>query len=200
MALRLNDEFIPPAGDGGDHLEALRRILETGSPAEQQDALEKLVRLGAETTLVASLASKNPVAAQFATSGLWECWLNEQGAPARRRMEKGIAFMEAGDMPRAMEIFASLIEKYPTWAEAYNKQATALYLLGNARLSLKLCQAVVEMKPHHFGAWNGMALCAAKLEKWQVALDAARKALSIQPTSQANLDIIQLAQARLAEG
>lgn len=198
MALRLNDEFIPPADDG-NNVEKLKVVLETGSLPEQHAALEKLVSLRAESTLVACLASQNPLTVSLATSGLWECWLNEQGAAARREINKGIAKMESGEVTKAIEVFARLIEKYPHWAEAYNKQATALYLLGNPRLSLKLCQTAVDLKPHHFGAWNGMALCAAKLEKWKVALDAARKALSIQPTAQANLDIIQLAQAQLDE-
>ena len=44
-----------------------------------------------------------------------------------------------------------------------------------------------------------MALCAAHLEKWQAALDAAQEALALQPAAQANLDLIQLAKAKLRE-
>ena len=55
----------------------------------------------------------------------------------------------------------------------------------------------MRLKPHHFGAWNGMALCAAQLEKWEIALRAARTALRLQPTALANNDLIQLAEAKL---
>jgi tetratricopeptide (TPR) repeat protein len=114
-------------------------------------------------------------------------------------MERGIAKMESGELEDAMAIFLRLIRQYPRWAEAHNKHATALYLIGNPRLSYKACQIVVELKPNHFGAWNGMALCAAQLEKWKAALDAARHALALQPRAQANLDLIHLAESKLRE-
>ena len=174
MSLRLNDDLPPAPGDGDADIPRLKRLLETGTPKQQQAALDQLVSLGAESALVECLALQNATAVRLATGGLWECWLNEQGAAARRQIEKGTQRMNEGDLEGAMDIFARLVKKYPHWAEAHNKQATALYLLGNARLSYKVCQLVVELKPHHFGAWNGMALCAAQLEKWPAALDAAR--------------------------
>ena len=200
MSFRLNDDLPAAPGDGDADIPRLKRLLETGTPKQQQAALDQLVSLGAESALVKCLASQNAAAVRLATGGLWECWFNEQGAAARRQIEKGTQRMNEGDLEGAMDIFARLVKKYPRWAEAHNKQATALYLLGNARLSYKVCQVVVELKPHHFGAWNGMALCAAQLEKWPAALDAARQALRLQPTAQANLDLIQLAEAKLRAG
>jgi tetratricopeptide (TPR) repeat protein len=200
MSFRLNDDLPAAPEDGGADAARLKHLLETGTPEQQQAALDQLVSLRAESVLVECLASQNPAVIRLATGGLWECWLSEQGAAARRQIEKGTQRMNEGDLEGALDIFAKLLKKYPRWAEAHNKQATVLYLLGNARLSYKVCQVVVELKPHHFGAWNGMALCAAQLEKWQAALDAARQALRIQPTAQANLDLIQLAEAKLRAG
>ncbi len=199
MALRLNDEFVPPAEDGDPEIRKLRAVLETGEPADQHAALARLVSLRAEKTLTGCLASKNPLAAHLATGGLWECWLNEQGPIPRREMDKGIRRMNDGNLEGALEIFDKLAAKFPRWAEAHNKRATVFYLLGNARLSYKICQLVVELKPDHFGAWNGMALCAAHLEKWRAALDAATEALRIQPGAQANVDLIRLAEMKLKE-
>ena len=200
MSFRLNDDLPPAADDGGADIPRLKRLLETGTPEQQQAALEQLVSLRAESALMESLLSQNSATVRLATGGMWECWLNEQGPSARRQIEKGTRQMNEGDLEGALNTFAKLVKKYPRWAEAHNKQATALYLLGNARLSYKVCQLVVELKPHHFGAWNGMALCAAQLENWQGALDAAREALRLQPTAQANLDLIQLAEAKLRSG
>jgi tetratricopeptide (TPR) repeat protein len=172
--------------------------LRTGTAVEREQALAQLIGLGAEEALVECLTSNDSDVVQMATNGLWECWLNEEGAVARRQMNEGIELMNAGDLESALEFFGRLIEQYPSWAEAYNKQATVLYLLGSARLSLKVCRMVVELKPHHFGAWNGMALCAAQLERWKTVLEAARKSLSLHPDGRANLDLIQLAQRNLA--
>ncbi len=199
MALRLNDDVVP-APDGDDsksELARLKRLLVEGIPMERQSALHRLVELGAEEVLVECLSLENLFAAQLATAGLWECWLNERGPKARSEIDKGIECMNGHELEDALAIFQKLTVKYPDWAEAHNKQATALYLLGNARGSLRVCEVVVELKPCHFGAWNGMALCAAQLQKWEVALRAARHALRLQPTALANHDLIQLAEAKL---
>jgi tetratricopeptide (TPR) repeat protein len=195
MSLRLNEDAAAP----DDDRKRLKRALLEGSQAERKHALTRLIELGDETTLTEVLCSENLFAAQLATAGLWECWLNESGPAAREAIDKGIACMNGGDLTDALAIFQKLAELHPEWAEALNKQATVYYLLGNARHSLRLCKTVVKLKPHHFGAWNGMALCAAQLEKWQIALDAARKALSLQPTALANHDLIQLAETKLRE-
>lgn len=198
MAFRLNDDAGSAGAEEAD-VRQWKTLLEAGAPAEQQLAAAKLISLGAEHALTDLLASTNDRTVQLATGGLWECWMNEQGSTARRELEKGIRKMNKGDLEGALGDFVKLVKRYPRWAEAHNKHATVLYLLGNARLSYQVCRTVVTLKPNHFGAWNGMALCAARLERWQAALEAARKALSLQPGAQANMDLIQLAQAKLAE-
>jgi len=199
VAFRLNDEFVPP-GDGDEELRRLRELLETGPLPDREQALRRLIELRAEPLLTECLRSEDTTTAQLATVGLWECWLNEEGPAARRRIDEGVRLMNGGQLEGALEIFVELIGEYPRWAEAHNKRATVLYLLGNARLSYQGCKIVVELKPNHFGAWNGMALCAAQLEKWKLALDAARQALALQPGAQANRDLIALAEQKLREG
>ena len=199
MAFLLNEQFVPPEDGGEDELRRLRQALETGAPMDREIAVRRLVELRAENVLVECLRSSSGLAVQLATAGLWECWLNEEGPAARRRIDEGIRRMDSGDLDGALEVFVKLIREFPRWAEAHNKRATALYLLGSARLSYKACQIVVELKPNHFGAWNGLALCAAQLEKWRAALDAAQRALALQPGGQANLDLIALARQKLHE-
>ena len=199
MAFRLNEEFAPPPGDGNEELRRLRKLLETGKPPERERALRRLIELRAEPLLTECLSSEDTTTAQLATAGLWECWLNEEGPEARQRIDKGVELMNGGQLEGALEIFVELVKEYPRWAEAHNKRATVLYLLGNARLSYQACKLVVEMKPNHFGAWNGMALCAAQLEKWKPALEAARQAIALQPGAQANQDLIALAEQKLRE-
>ena len=200
MALRLIHEASHSPDDGDAKILRWKRQLESGAPAARRLALARLIEVKAEDVLTELIASSDATTAQLATSGLWECWLNEEGPAARRRIDKGIALMNKGDLAGAINAFNALVKLYPRWAEALNKQATVLYLLGNARLSYQACRRVVELKPNHFGAWNGMALCAAQLEKWPWVLEAAREALRLQPSAKANLDLLQLAEARLREG
>ena len=199
--IRLLDEFLPPRRGGLSAADVARltRLLQHGRPVEKQQALLKLISAGAESALAECLGAKNAITVQFATEGLWECWLNEKGAKARRQMEKGIKLMEAAELTEAGEVFQSLVKEHPDWTEAINKQATVLHLQGRSQESLALCRKVIERKPHHFGAWNGMAMCAVRLEDWKTALMAASEGLRLQPSAQANRDIIKLAKSKLAD-
>jgi tetratricopeptide (TPR) repeat protein len=94
-------------------------------------------------------------------------------------------------------VFADLGRQFPGWAEAINKQATVLYMRDLADDSYDLCELVLEMKPHHFGAWHGLALCAVRLRDWETALAAGKEALRLQPHSGANREIIRLARKKL---
>ena len=197
--IRLNDEFIPSGeGRGMATIEKLAWLFQHGRSTEKEPALRQLILAAAEPVLTACLTATDPATIKLATAGLWECWLNEKGPEARGRMDEGVARLSAGDLIGAQKIFHGLSEKHPDWAEAINKKATVLYLRGLAGESLVLCRRVVELKPHHFGAWNGMALCAVQLEYWHTALDAAKRALSLQPGTAANLETIRLAKSKLS--
>jgi tetratricopeptide (TPR) repeat protein len=197
--IRLEDEFLPTRRQGLSDAEVgeWARLLQNGRPAEKQRALLKLIAAGAEAALVECLRSKDPITVQFATDGLWECWLNEKGSKARQKMEQGIRLMEAGELAEAFEVFRALAKAHPDWVEAINKQATVLYLQIRLKESLELCRQVVERKPHHFGAWSGMALCAVRMEDWQTALNAATQALRLQPRAETNREIVKLARSKL---
>jgi tetratricopeptide (TPR) repeat protein len=122
--------------------------------------------------------------------------MNEQGPAARRELERGIQKMNAGDLPSALAIFQRLAEQTPNAGpRRKTNRPPSFTSLGNARLSYKVAEMVVELKPHHFGAWNGMALCAAQMERWRAALRAARQAWNLQPSALANLDLSRLAEA-----
>ncbi|MST95036.1 MAG: hypothetical protein EXS33_07170 [Pedosphaera sp.] len=197
--LRFNDEFIPPgAGAALTGLDQLAWLFQHGRPTEKEPALRRLILAAAESVLAACLAATDLATVQLAAAGFWECGLNEKGPEARRRKDEGVERLSAGDLAGVQKIFHGLSVKHPDWAEAINKKATVLYLRGRAGESLALCRRVVEMKPHHFGAWNGMALCAVQLEYWHTALDAAKRALSLQPGATVNLETIRLAKSKLA--
>jgi tetratricopeptide (TPR) repeat protein len=197
--IRLNEEFIPPPKrEAPATVPDLIRLLKTGQRTQKEDALLMLIVFGAEHELADCLSFPDPVTATLATAGIWECWLNEEGPDARTAIDQAIGLMERGNLADAERQFISLSRQFPGWAEPINKQATILYMRGRAVRSIELCELVVEMKPHHFGAWHGMALCAVKLHHWRRAIEAAREALKIQPQAKANREIILFAKSKIA--
>jgi Flp pilus assembly protein TadD len=145
------------------------------------------------------LASDDLLSIDLATQGLWECWLNERGPEARREMDEGVVAMNKGDLKRAETVFAKLMKKYPDWAEAINKQATVLYLQDRPKESLVLCKKVVALKPDHFGAWSGMAMCAMQVKDWTLARKAAHEALRIQPHSIQNQKMLKAIEGQITD-
>lgn len=187
------------AGTSASETAQWRARLEQGSAAERRQALSRLVDLRAEPVLTECLSSNQPALVQLAIAGLWECWLNDEGPAARQQLETGIEAMNAGNLDEASATFARLMRQYPHWAEAINKQATALYLQGKLTESIVLCREVVALKPDHFGAWNGMAICAVQTENWDLALQAIEESLRLQPHSQVNQQLRRLVQSRLPQ-
>ena len=172
-------------------------LLEHGTAPQRLAALRRLIERQSEKALVRCLASDDPGVARLAIDGLWECWQNEKGVLARSEMKAGITAMNAGDLSGATAIFHALMAEFPDWAEAANKQATVFYLQGSPEQSIAYCRRTVDLKPDHFGAWNGMALCAIQIEDWPLALEAVRQSLRLQPKSEYNRRLLRLVESRL---
>ena len=85
---------------------------------------------------------------------------------------------------KAIEIFTEVIENDPNWAEAWNKRATALYMLGDYQGSQKDIDKVLELETRHFGALAGQGLVNIKLENYEKAIDSYKRAQEIYPAMQ----------------
>ncbi len=121
-----------------------------------------------------------------ATRMLWDTWFSEMGAQPRQRLLLATAYMEQQRFSEAEREFSDLIQHFPKFAEAYNKRATVYYLQDKYEWALSDCLRVVELNPHHFGAWHGMGLCYFTLKQYNEAIKAFRQALTIQPYAQVN--------------
>ncbi len=197
--LRDTGRLRPASECGAATAGELRALLETGTTAQRLGALRRLIELRAEPEFTHCLASANPAVVQLAVAGLWECWLEEAGLDARRTMDDGVEAMNAGQLPAAAKTFRKLMAAHPDWAEAANKLATVLYLQGRPEESIRYCQKVVALKPDHFGAWNGMAVCAIQTEDWALAARAVQESLRLQPQSPSNRQLLELVRSRLRQ-
>ena len=100
---------------------------------------------------------------------------------------------------KAVEVFTSVIKLDPTWAEAWNKRATVLYLLKDYEGSQKDIDEVLKLEERHFGALAGQGLVNIKLKNYEKAIQSYRQALDIYPTMQSPEIMIKQIEALIKE-
>lgn len=135
---------------------------------------------------LSGLHSKAPDLRNSATMALWDCWYFEAGEVAEASIRKGEDLMGLNKFEEAQAHFEKVIKTYPEFAEAHNKLATVLFLLGDYKNSVNECKVTLKMNPNHFGAWHGMGLCLFKLARYSEAIESFKSVLEIQPYANIN--------------
>ena len=134
---------------------------------------------------------------QSATIALWNYWYHEAGEVAEMQIRRGEDLMVHQKLEEAQAHFKKIIETYPEFAEAHNKLATVLFLLGDYEGSVNECKITLKMNPHHFGAWHGMGLCFYQLASYHKAIESFKSALEIQPYADINRKYIAICMGNL---
>ena len=70
----------------------------------------------------------------------------------------------------------------PSWAEAWNKRATVLYMIGKFKESQNDIDKVLELEQRHFGALAGQGLVNIELENYEKAIRSYKKAKELYPS------------------
>jgi tetratricopeptide (TPR) repeat protein len=148
-------------------------LLALASPANAQSAVDGLFEKLQET--------QNPIEARQLERKIWEAWSKSESDTLDALMQGGIAVMEKGDYPRAQDIFTSMIELKPDFAEAYNKRATVRFLAGDYAGSVADIERTLKLEPRHFGALAGLGTIMERLDNLPEALKAYRRALAANP-------------------
>ena len=124
---------------------------------------------GSETvldTLFAKLqTATDPVAIQSLEAAIWEQWTMVPDQQQRAMMLRGIAEMQQQQLKASVETFTRLIEVAPDLSEAWNKRATAYWLLGNFPASLADICETIKREPRHFGAYSGLGMIRAEMDE-----------------------------------
>ena len=114
---------------------------------------------------------------------IWKLWSQH---PTNQnltiKLEEGSEFVRNQKLSKAIEIFSEVIELDPDWAEAWNKRATVLYLLGDYNGSQKDIDEVLKLEKRHFGALAGEGLVNIELKNYEKAIKSYQKAQKIYPS------------------
>ena len=153
--------------------------------------------MGNTEHLLEDLKSEDPTTRENATRELWIIWHRQEGAELERDLNEATELMGRQKHDEALIALQTLVEKCPEFAEAHNKLATLLFLMGQYDESIKECEEVLKRIPHHFGALNGLGLCLFELKRFEEAIRSFQKALEIQPYAQINRTYIANCRANL---
>jgi len=112
---------------------------------------------------------------------IWEIWGAASDEAGRRMMQEGAAALADGHAAEAREVFARLIAHDPDFAEAWNKRATARFLLDDHDGSIADIEETLAREPRHFGALSGLGQIMMAEGEWHGAEIALNAALRINP-------------------
>ena len=114
---------------------------------------------------------------------IWELWsTHPNDKKLTNLLAKGSDHVKNHQFNKAIEIFTKVINLDPNWAEAWNKRATVLYLIGEFQKSQDDIDKVLELEVRHFGALAGQGLVNIQLKNYEKAITSYEKALEIYPS------------------
>lgn len=131
--------------------------------------------------LARALKDPDPMVNEMAEHALWSIWFRLGCCEARGCLQRGADALDRRDIPTAILHFSRALEVEPSFAEAYNQRAIAMYLADRFEDSVRDCKSAIQHMPCHFGAWAGLGHCHAHLGDIDEAARCYRKALEINP-------------------
>ena len=116
---------------------------------------------------------------------IWEIWsTHPNNQKLTERLAEGSELVRNKQLLKAINIFTEVIDLDPKWAEAWNKRATVLYMIGDYKSSQKDIDKVLELEKRHFGALAGQGLVNIQLKNYEKAIMSYKKAQEIYPSMQ----------------
>jgi tetratricopeptide (TPR) repeat protein len=108
-------------------------------------------------------------------------WSRSGSDTADLLMSRASEAIQAKEHALAVELLDRVITLQPEWAEAWNRRATAFFLLDDTASSMADLRQVLAREPRHFGAWAGLGHIYMSAGDKTRALEAYRKALALHP-------------------
>jgi tetratricopeptide (TPR) repeat protein len=143
---------------------------------EANDKNKKLDRLFND------LKFKNATLSYEIEQKIWELWSTHPSDKNLTAMlAEGSNLVNKQKFDQAIVVFIKVIYLDPKWAEAWNKRATVLYMVGEFQKSQDDIDKVLELEERHFGALAGQGLVNIQLENYDKAIMSYKKAQQIYP-------------------
>ena len=114
---------------------------------------------------------------------IWTLWnTHPTNEKLTARLEEGSQLVRDQNYLKAKDIFSEIINLDQSWAEAWNKRATVLYMLGEFKKSQDDIDQVLALEQRHFGALAGQGLVNIQLKNYEKAIRSYKQAQEIYPS------------------
>ncbi len=200
-ALLVAGQAVARESDGERRQRAIADMQQKDAQA-RAGACAVLAELGTPADLpllMAALYDPDVEVRQAAETAIWQVWSRSGDQATDRLFERGLAQMQRGEWPAAVETFGRVIGTNPDFAEGWNKRATVYFLLGENDLSLKDCAEVLKRNPQHFGVLSGYGQLYVRKGDLERALDYFQRALTINPNMEGVRNSVDLIEKMLVE-
>jgi tetratricopeptide (TPR) repeat protein len=98
------------------------------------------------------------------------------------KLNEGAKLLQKRELFQSISIFTEVIKLDPSWAEAWNKRATAYYMIGEFQKSQMDIDEVLKLEKRHFGALAGQGLVNIQLKNYEKALNSYKMVEEIHPS------------------
>jgi len=115
------------------------------------------------------------------TGRIWSVWCSHDDVEAAKAMHGVVEAFDAGELGRAGETLDGMVERWPDWAEAWNKRATLHFVEDRYAESLDDIARTLEREPRHFGALSGFGQICLGHGDDTSALLAFERVLAVDP-------------------
>lgn len=112
---------------------------------------------------------------------IWSLWCTHPDAEATAAMRSVIDGFEFGDFKGIEETLDNMAERWPGWAEVWNKRATLRFADDRDVDSLDDIVCTLEREPRHFGALSGLGQICVRAGLLTSAMLAFERVLSLDP-------------------
>ncbi len=157
-----------------DTLKLMLTVANRAPAARLSRQLEPLFRIIA--------VASSPDEAARVEEQIWSLWLEHPVDDARLRLERAIQSINDREFEAAAAQLDEIVERYPDYAEAWNKRATLRFLQQRDGESLRDIERTLELEPRHFGAICGLAQICLRRDRHDLALFALQRAQQLHPT------------------
>ena len=117
------------------------------------------------------------------SESLKEIWKAHLDNELRWKLDTAVGYLLSGKVSKALQNFSEVVDKDPSYAEAWNKASTCEFMMGNMDASLAAARKTIECSPTHFQALNGLGLVYYEKKDIASAVDCFRKSMAIDPWS-----------------